>query len=99
MDGFHCGRGHKEASTQCSVGTFVALQAQKQEGKICLQHNISVVVKMVSRWNDCRVGWQLMFNVCKYKVMHTVERSNPTFSDKVMGPELIAITCVCMSMM
>lgn len=44
--------------------------------------------------NDCRIRWQMMLNVRKYEVMHTWERSNPTFSNKMMGPELIMITQV-----
>jgi len=40
-----------------------------------------------------------MLNVHKHEVMHTWERSNPTFSNKVMGPEQIMITRVHASAM
>lgn len=40
-----------------------------------------------------------MLNVPKYEVLHTRERSNPTFSNKMMGAELIMITQVDASAM
>lgn len=38
-----------------------------------------------------------MLNICKYEAMHSWERSNSTFSNKMIGPELIMITQVHVS--
>lgn len=49
------------------------------------------------KWNDCRAGWHVRLHVWKYGVMHTWERSNPTFPTAIKDPELIVITQVTAS--
>lgn len=52
-----------------------------------------------AKLSDRGIRWQVMLNVHKYEVMHTWERTNPTFSNKMMGPELITIAQVHTSVM
>lgn len=44
-----------------------------------------------AKWNFCRVGWHVRHPVWEYGVMHTWERSNPTFSATIKGPELVVM--------